>query len=384
MRRVILKKGKEHSLQQKHPWIFSGAIEKLPDCRPGEILPIYSAEGAFLAQGYFHPKNSLAGRILSFSKGDISTLLREKLKKAFRWRSFLGLEAYRLINSEGDGLPGLVIDCYRDVVVLQISTWGMENLRDFWVKELRALLSPRTIYEKSLSGARLQEGLKEKQGLLFGDPLEEVSFKENGLLYTFSLPLGQKTGFFLDQREMRATLRFFAKERTVLNCFSYIGGFSLEALKGGAKKVLSIDSSPHALRYLEKNLGSNNFSDRHESILADVFKYLPTLSDFPFDLVILDPPALVKKRSDLQAAMRAYQALHQTVFKKIVPEGLVMTSSCSSYLTPDFFEKVIRLAAAETGREVQILMRHHQALDHPVTLAHPEGNYLKSFLLKIN
>jgi 23S rRNA (cytosine1962-C5)-methyltransferase len=383
MRRVLVKPGREHSLNCRHPWIFSGAIDALPSCEKGEILPVYSAEGVFLAQAYFNPDNSLIGRAISFQQGDIQTLLKEKLQRAWRFRSSLHLEAFRLINGEGDGFPGLIVDCYRDVMVIQISTWGIERLRSFLLQELIRLASPRCLYEKSLSAARLQEGLEEKQEMLFGPSLEEVQFREGDLLYTFSLPLGQKTGFFLDQREMRHLVRSLAFGKKVLNCFCYTGGFSLQALKGDAKKVLSIDSSASALHYLERNVRDNHLEENHTLLRADLFDYLPSLTDFSFDFVILDPPALVKKQGDLQQGLRAYRSLHTAILRRLPPGGLLLTSSCSSYLTQELFEKLVRTAVAQGGREAQILARHRAALDHPVMLSHPEGDYLKSFLLQV-
>lgn len=381
MSSVILKPGKEKSVLQRHPWIFSGAISERPIHKPGEILGVHSFGGSFLGSAYFHPTNSIAGRMISFNDQNPYQALEEKLKESINLRQALmpHEEAKRLVNGEGDQIPGLIIDQYRDVLVIQIHTAGMDLLRDFILNFLVKTLNPKTIYEKSTGPSRYLEGLIECKQLLYGENLSEITIHEQGIPITVSFINSQKTGFFLDQRQMRKKVLELSKNRTVLNCFAYTGGFSLAALKGGALHVDSVEISQEACEMGRKN----NFDlQRHHIIQEDVFHFLEknTLS---YDFVILDPPAFAKKRSDLVQACRGYKELHRKVFQKIPSHSVVLTSSCSSYMNQQLFQQVIFQAAYETKRNIRIIQRHEQALDHPVCLFHPEGDYLKSLLLYI-
>ena len=289
--------------------------------------------------------------------------------------------AYRLINAEGDGIPGLVADIYGKVVVLQATTCGIEKLKESIVEILIKLLAPSSIYEKSQGKAREQEGLESSEKLLYGKKIDEVQIEENGIKFLVRPEAGQKTGFFLDQREMRALVMRHAQGRRVLNCFSYTGGFSLAALKGGAQSATSIDICADALALAERNCALNDFS--HTVVKQDVFDYLKE-STLPFDLVILDPPAFAKKRSDVMNACRGYKEINRLAIQKMPPGSLLLTSSCSHYIDETLFQNLLFQAAHEAGRTVKILSRHHNAFDHPLSLYHPEGHYLKSLLLYIN
>ncbi len=291
--------------------------------------------------------------------------------------------AFRLVNAEGDGLPGLIIDCYNDVLVMQINTWGMERLKPLIVEILKELVQPKSIYEKSLSGARHLDGLEDAQGLLFGAPVQEVEIVERGVRFIVSLIDGQKTGFFLDQREMRAQVMRYAAQKRVLNCFSYTGGFALFALKGGATYVESVDTSMPALELAKRNTQLNGFTpSQHALVQEDAFDYLKR-SKMDFDLVILDPPAFAKKRSDVDAACKGYKEINRLALKKMPPRSLLVTASCSHFIDDALFQTLLFQSACDAGREVKILARHSQALDHPVSLYHPEGSYLKSLTLYV-
>lgn len=377
MSRVVLKPGKEKSLQNRHPWIFSGAIDARPSHAPGSIFPVYSSLNKLLGHAYFHPENSIAGRMLNFNSDNPLDSVRASIDTALALRA--PAQGRRLINAEGDNLPGLIVDQYDTVLVIQIHTAGMEILKPVIVEHLIHRLKPTTIYEKSVSPARHQEGLTDSKQLLYGPETPEVTITEHGITYIVQPLLGQKTGFFLDQREMRKTVLNLAKDKTVLNCFSYTGGFSLAALKGGATHVTSIDISADACA-----LAARHTFDpaKHSIIQADVFDYLAK-NPITQNLVILDPPAFAKKRSDLESASRGYRDLNRLTFQKMPPNSILITSSCSAYMDATLFQQLIFQAAAETGRFVRILSRHAQALDHPVSIYHPEGDYLKSLILYI-
>jgi 23S rRNA (cytosine1962-C5)-methyltransferase len=387
-RRVVLKPGREKALRNRHPWIFSGAIASFPIFENGEVLPVYSDAGGFLAQAYFHNENSISGRVLSFQDEPIEAAVDKRIAEAIslRERMFdrLMTNCYRLINAEGDWLPGLIVDIYDEYAVVQINTHGMERLKSFIVEKLKTRVKLRGIYERSQSGARRQEGLPDSVGPLFGECPKDVLVKENGLSFLVSIDEGQKTGFFLDQREMRQLISRLGKNKRVLNCFSYTGGFSLFALKGGAASVTSVDSSEEACRYAMENTLLNHIPlAQHQVVKADVFDYLKDCKE-TFDVAILDPPAFAKKRQDVNDACRGYKEINRRVFEKMPPDSYLLTCSCSYFIDENLFQQVVFQAAIEAKREVAICSRHIQATDHPVSLFHPEGEYLKSLLLHIS
>ncbi len=380
MSRIVLKPGKEKSVLSCHPWIFSGAIARRPSHEPGEILPVYSSDNKFLGYGYFHPENSIAGRMLTFTDQNPLEALKTAINKALQLReTFTSFSGRRLINAEGDNLPGLIVDQYDNVLVLQIHTAGMERLKSIIRHQLVKHLRPRAIYEKSLSSARRQEGLPDIQELIYGIETPEVTIEEHGVTYIIQPLQGQKTGFFLDQREMRLQVLKLSHNKRVLNCFAYTGGFSLAALKGGAHHVTSVDISSHACALAARHTFDPG---QHTIIQADVFDFLRT-QPLDYELVVLDPPAFAKKRADLEMASKGYRDINRLAFQKMPRSSILLTSSCSSYIDLELFQRIIFQAAADTARFVRILSRHIPALDHPVSLYHPEGNYLKSLLLYI-
>jgi len=385
-RAVILKPGKEKSLNQRHPWIFSGAIASLPSFEDGDVLSVYSSDKKYLASAYFHHATSIAGRVLSFEQKDLSCLIQMKIQDAVSMRRQLfssSTTGYRLINAEGDGLPGLIVDFYDGVLVIQISTCGMERLKPVLLEHLIQICNPIAIYEKSCSSSREKEGLQPFEGHLYGEKTEEVVFLENGLRFISPLTNGQKTGFFFDQREMRALVQKYAEGKRVLNCFSYTGGFSLYGLKGGAGHITTVDVSRSAIDIAKRNFALNDYpAEKHSFIETDAFDFLRK-SKMDFDLVILDPPAFAKKRSDVVSACRGYKDINRLVMEKIPSNSYLLTCSCSYFLEPSPFTTLLFQAASEAGRSVQILHSHIQAADHPVSIFHPEGNYLKSSFLLI-
>lgn len=387
IKRVILKEGKEKSLHRGHPWVFSGAIDQLPSCEPGEIFPIFSASGEFLAQGYFHPTNSIAGRILSFTQEAIHTVLEQKILDAIVLRKRLFdpqvTNAFRIINAEGDGIPGLIVDQYGPYLVIQVASAGIERLKPVIVELLIRLMQPEAIYEKSTSGSRKEEGLQDAIGLLHGSDFDEVQIIENQIPFLVSIKNGQKTGFFLDQREMRKMISPFSKGLKVLNCFSYTGGFSVYALHGKAAHVDMVEIDQTACQLCEKNLQLNHFSDASYQIMqGDAFDFLAQES-LDYDLVILDPPAFAKKRKELEGAIRGYREINLQALKKMPKRSYLLTSSCSQHIDEGLFQQTVFQAALKAGRQVKILSHHLQAADHPVSLYHPEGTYLKSLLLYV-
>lgn len=386
-KKVILKPGKEKAVLKQHPWIFSGAIASLPSYENGEILPVYSATGEFLAKAYFHTQNSIAGRILTFEDEPIQAAMEKRLDRAIALREKLfdreKTNAYRLINAEGDEIPGLIADLYDDVLVVQINTFGMEQLRPLLIDLFCKKLKLRGIYEKSTSTARRLEGLSDSCGVLYGDCPKEVIVKENGLLFLVPIQEGQKTGFFLDMREMRQGIAKYAANKRVLNCFAYTGGFSCFALDAGASHVISVDSSEAACRIARENTLLNHMdSEKHAVITADVFDFLKT-KPLDYDLIILDPPAFAKKRGDVNQGCRGYKELNRLAIEKIPSGSLLLTCSCSYFIDPALFQNLLFQAALEAKRSVKIIGRHSQAGDHPISLFHPEGEYLKSLVLHI-
>jgi 23S rRNA (cytosine1962-C5)-methyltransferase len=382
---VILKPGKDKAIRQRHHWIFSGAVQTLPSFEDGDFLPVYSANGELLGSGYFNRHSGIIGRMVAFDETSPLQSLEQRLEAALKlrqdWFDFQQTNAYRLVNGEGDGIPGLILDVYDQVIVLQSSTKGMDRLKPWLVDWLNRRLKPVTIYEKSLLPSRREEGLQEVQGYLSGKEQQEISFKENGLLFTTSLLKSQKTGFFLDHREMRQWIRHLAKDKCVLNAFSYTGGFSVYALAGGAKRVDSVDISEEAIEAAKHHVNLNGWDSQSLGFFCeDVFTFLRQ-RELPYELVILDPPAFAKRQKDVVPACRGYKDINRLAMQKMPAQSLLLTCSCSHYVDEELFQKVLFQAALEARRQVRIVGRHRLAPDHPINLYHPESNYLKSFLL---
>jgi len=385
---AVLKPGRDKAVRNRHHWIFSGAIRDLPDFEPGEILPVRDAGGDLLGHAFFNPRSSIAGRMISFGSEAPEAAVRENLERALALRrTFFDpavTNALRLVNAEGDGLPGLVADLYDDVLVLQSATLGMDKLKPLVVDTLARALKPRAILERSDLPARREEGLDQVEAVLAGEPVDRVRVLENGVPYWVNLAGGQKTGFYLDQRESRQLVRAHAAGRKVLNMFAYSGSFSVCALLGGAVRADSVDSSAAAMSLAQDNFDLNGLgSESGTFFTADVFEFLrePTLEH---DFLILDPPAFAKKRADVVAACRGYKDINRLALKRVRAPGLVLTFSCSHFVDEGLFRQVVFEAAAEAGRRARILQRHRQALDHPVNVYHPETDYLKGFLLYVD
>jgi len=386
-KKVILKPGKDKAIRNHHHWIFSGAIASLPNFSDGEILQVYSSKDDLLGSGYFNKKSSIIGRMVCFNDKPPLEAIKQSIDNALKLREQLFddkvTNAYRLINGEGDCLPGLIVDKYNNIIVIQLATKGMDVLRPWLVEVLNDKIKPKAIYEKSLLPSRKEEGLTDVQGWLFGERLAEIEVIENGLKFNVSVEEGQKTGFFLDHREMRQLIRTLSHQKKVLNCFSYSGGFSVYALAGGAIQVDSVDISESAIEMAKRHVSLNGFkAEDQEFHVADVFQFIRE-RPLNYDLVILDPPAFAKRQKDVIPACRGYKDINRVVMQKLPPNSLLLTCSCSYHVDEALFQKVVFQAAVEAKRVVKIIRRHSLASDHPINLCHPEGDYLKSLLLHV-
>ncbi len=390
---IILNPGREKSVLHRHPWIFSGAIKQV-DSAPasGDTLPVRSAQGEWLAWAAYNPDSKIAARIWSWREDEIidAAFFCQRITHALVARKTLKLpndsNGMRLIHAESDGLPGLIVDQYGDVLVMQIGGAGAERWRDVCADILQELCKPICIYERSDSDSRLLEKLEKRNGVLRGTLPNNVEVIENGLRFKVDVAAGQKTGFYLDQHDNRALTETLARDKDVLNCFCYTGGFSLYALRGGAKSVLSIDASADALRIAAENLLLNNLdATRAEWQEADVFQALRTLRDQgrKFDLIILDPPKFAPTAAFAEKAARGYKDINLLGFKLLRPGGLLATYSCSGGISADLFQKIIAGAALDAGVDAQIVHYLHASADHPVLLSFPEGAYLKGLVLRV-
>jgi 23S rRNA (cytosine1962-C5)-methyltransferase len=390
---IILKAGREKSLLRRHPWIFSGAIERV-DGAPasGDTLPVRDDAGNFLAWAAYNPDSQISARVWSLREVQNidAGFFRKKIIAALAARSGLNLahnsNGMRLIHAESDGLPGLIVDQYGDVLVMQIGSAGAERWRGTCADILQELCKPVCIYERSDSDSRALEGLEPRNGMLRGTLPDNVEVAENGLRFKVDVATGQKTGFYLDQRDNRALTETLARDKDVLNCFCYTGGFSLYALRGGAKSVLSIDASGDALNIAKENLARNGLDEtKAEWQEADVFQALRTLRDQgrKFDLIILDPPKFAPTAAFAEKAARGYKDINLLAFKLLRPPGLLCTYSCSGGISEDLFQKIIAGAALDAGVDAQIVHYLHVSADHPVLLSFPEGAYLKGLVLRV-
>jgi len=385
---VKLKPGKEKNVVWKHPWVFSGAISKAPDQFTPEVR-LESAKGEYLGTGYYNPKSQIAIRILSFKDRRLDRdFFFETLSRSFARRSSLltaSNTACRLVASEADELPGLIIDQYGRVLVMQFLTAGMEYYRQIILDLVVEILKPETVWDRSDEAVREKEGLTQVSGLLYGkDPESEIEILENGYKILVNIKTGHKTGFYLDQRQSRAQIMDLAKGKRVLNCFSYTGGYSVAALKGGASEVVSVEVSSQAIELLEKNLLLNELQKGHKSVKLDVFEYLRKAKEDgeQFDLIILDPPKFVSSKHDLDRAARGYKDINRLAFHLLSPGGTLATFSCSGHMDDLLFQKIVFSAALEAGCNGQIVGKFMQAADHPILLTFPESSYLKGLQIK--
>lgn len=385
---IILNKGKERPVREKHHWIFSGAIAYSPKYNNGDILPVYSADNQLLGHAMMNNDTSIAGRMINFDSTDPNASIRLNIKRAIKFRAELfkneDTNAYRLINGEADNLSGLVVDKYNKVLVIQIVSTGMDLLINDICKILQEELDIECIYEKSTIGARKKEGLKDSERILWGKLPEKVEIKENGIKFLVDIKNSQKTGLFLDQREMRKLVGEFAKDRSVLNCFSYTGGFSLYAAKMGAKRVVSVDIASDAVNASKENFKANGLNvDNSDFKAVDAFEFLHT-EQLNYDFIILDPPAFAKKREDIPNAKKGYMNINKTAFRKMPANSFLLTCSCSYHVDQQMFESIIKQAALDAGRNVKVIAKHRLASDHPLNIFHNEMDYLKSLLLFVD
>lgn len=388
--KVVLKSGKDQSARRFHPWIFSGAIKKIyGEVKEGDLVHVYDNKDEFLGMGHYQP-NSIMVRFISFTDKEADdNFWFTKLKNAWELRKSLGLvsetnNVYRLIHAEGDGLSGLIIDVYNGVAVLQAHSVGMWMIREKLAHLLKEIMGDKLIavYEKSEGTLPFMSGIEPKNGFLLGDSEEAVAM-EYGLNFKVDWLKGQKTGFFVDQRENRLLLEKYSKNRDVLNMFCYTGGFSFYAMRGGANMVHSVDSSGRAIDLTRENVELNYPNDsRHEAFAMDAFKYMEDIKD-KYDLIILDPPAFAKHKNVLHNALQGYKKLNAKAFEKVRKGGIVFTFSCSQVVSRDMFRKTVFSAAAQTGRFVRILHQLEQPADHPINIYHPEGEYLKGLVLYV-
>ena len=388
---VYLKKGKEESLRRFHPWVFSGAIDHADEgLEEGDVVRVYSRGGEFLGVGHYQI-GSITVRILSFKNREINgDFWRERLSSAFAMRRAIGLadrednDIFRLVHGEGDMLPGLVIDCYGQTAVMQAHSVGMHVSRNEICKALIEVMGDhiQSVYYKSETTLPYKAELGQENGFIYGNTANDIAM-ENGLRFHIDWLKGQKTGFFVDQRDNRSLLEHYAKDKSVLNMFCYTGGFSVYAMRGGATLVHSVDSSEKAIEITRSNVELNFPGDaRHQAICDDAFKYLDR-DDHNYDLVILDPPAFAKHRGALHNALKGYTRLNMKGLQRVKPGGILFTFSCSQVVSKDNFRNAVFTAAALTGRKVRILHQLPQPADHPINIYHPEGEYLKGLVLYV-
>ncbi len=393
--KITLKRGKEAAVKRFHPWIFSGAIFRITgSCKEGDIVEVFSSEDEFLATGHYF-EGSIAIKIFSFERQEIDfSFWKKKIKDAYDLRTAAGLtnnpltNAYRLVFTEGDSLPGLIIDFYNGTAVIQTHSMGMHLAKPFITQALQEIYGDRikSVFDKSSDTMTSQSGKdagsRISNASLYGEG-EKGMIQEMGHSFMVDWEKGQKTGFFLDQRTNRMLAQFYAKDKKVLNAFCYSGAFSVFALKGGASMVHSVDSSRQAIEWTEENLTLNGIDkSKHLSIVADAKKYLES-GEEKYDMIILDPPAFAKHHNITHNALQAYRYINAQAISKLTTGGILFTFSCSQAVSDAMFQSALMAAALETGRDVRILHRLSQGPDHPVSIYHPEGEYLKGLVLMV-
>ncbi|HEY8514371.1 MAG TPA: class I SAM-dependent rRNA methyltransferase [Candidatus Binatia bacterium] len=390
---VKLKPGKEGPARAGHPWIFSGAIADVSgEARAGSFVRVLASSGQVLGVGTYNPRGSIAVRLLARDDVEIDpALVQRRIRDAYALRRAVGAEhdtAYRLVHGEGDWLPGVVADVYGKWVVVQILNAGAERLRPAVLAAINELLEPDGIFERSSGGARREEGLSDRVEVASGEPPpERIEIREGGARYLVDVRGGQKTGFYLDQRVNRALVARLADGLDVLNCFAYTGAFAVAAARGGAKRVVSVETSGPALALARDNWALNGLEEeRAEWVSKDVFDVLTSLADAPkekrFDLVVLDPPPFARHRADREKAVRAYRDLNRRALRALRPGGLLVTCSCSAHVGRELFAHAVA-TAAQPHMRLQVLAQLGAAPDHPVLAAHPEGEYLNGLLVRL-
>lgn len=392
--KVILKRGKEQSLLRKHPWVFSGAIHSPTEhLEEGTVVEVLNSEGRFLGIGHFQV-GSISVRIFEHEPLEINKdYWKHRIQQLVDLRTTLGFigseetSIFRLCHAEGDGLPGLVIDMYHGTAIIQCHSIGMWQMKELIAECLKETLGSHllAVYDKSAETLPFKANISPENGYVFGADQAQKKGFENNIEFAIDWETGQKTGFFIDQRDNRALLGHYSKEKKVLNTFCYSGGFSMYALESGATEVHSLDSSKKAIELVEKNLEllDPKLQSKHQSIVADAVKYIRDLGD-TFDIIVLDPPAFAKHINARHKAIQAYKRLNKRAMEQLKPGGLLFTFSCSQVVTKDLFNGAILAAAIEANREVKILHQLHQPADHPINIYHPESEYLKGLVLQVN
>lgn len=381
----ILKKGKETPIREFHPWVYSGAVERT-QAEAGDVVQVLDYRGRFIAQGHWSPHSPIAIRVLTWNREKVDRAFFERrLKRALELRKPLGqrTNAVRLVNAEGDLLPGLIVDRYGPLLAIQVHTWGMERVKEEILSCLEALIAPKAIYEKSDPQARQREGLKPQEGLLKGnhEGLQEV--EEFPFRFLIDIQGGQKTGFYLDQRDNRQLILHLAEGKKVLDCFCYTGGFTVAALKGGAKFVRAVDSSASALSLAKENVLLNGLDlSRCDFHRADAFEFLREERE-RYDLVILDPPPFARSRDEVPQALRGYEEINYLAMRLLKKGGLLLSCCCTQRVSLEDLSQAIYKASLRLGRAIQLLSSSRAPLDHPVLFSHPEGDYFKALLIRI-
>ena len=388
--KIVIKTGRDKPIRQKHPWVFSGAIERIDkSITDGDIADVLTAQGEFLARGYLNRRSQIALRLLTWQPTEAidEGFWARRLSMAAARRAMNAHTACRRVNAESDGLPGLIVDRYGEWLILQVLTMGIEHARPSIVRQLNAIIQPRGIFERSDVDVREQEGLPKSSGVLAGEePPERIEVEENALRFWVDVKHGHKTGFYLDQRDNRCKIRSYVRDAEVLNLFAYTGGFAVAALNSGAKSVVNVDSSADALTLAKDNVRLNGFAVNDlDFVEADVFSHLRRLraEKRSFDVIIADPPKLAHTQGQIERATRAYKDLNLISLQLLKPGGYLITFSCSGLVSPDLFQKIVFGASIDAEREVQIVERLSQAGDHPVLLTFPEGEYLKGLICRV-
>jgi 23S rRNA (cytosine1962-C5)-methyltransferase len=389
MDKLVLKPGREKSLRRRHPWVFSGAVAKLTgQPEAGETIEIHSGDGEFLALAACNPQSQIVARVWDWQRREIdAAFFRSRIERAVAQRAHLlpACDTLRLVHAESDGLPGVVIDRYGETVVLQLSSAGAMRWRDAIADAVMESVKPQSIYERSDGDVLALEGIAPSVGLLRGvAPPREVLVGEAGAVFEVDVPHGHKTGFYLDQRANRLRVRELAEKQEVLDCFAYTGGFTVNALAGGAAKVTAVDSSGPALELLKRNVALNKLPEA-ECIEGDVFQLLRKMRDQArsFGLIVLDPPKFAPTAAHAEKASRAYKDINLLAFKLLRPGGLLCTFSCSGGVSRDLFQKIVAGAALDAGVDAQIVDHLSAGADHPVALNFPEGEYLKGLICRV-
>ncbi|AVE49079.1 MULTISPECIES: 23S rRNA (cytosine(1962)-C(5))-methyltransferase RlmI [Serratia] len=392
--RLFLAKGREKSLLRRHPWVFSGAVQRVEGkAHSGETIDILDSQGKWLARGAYSPESQIRARVWTFQQDEeinIDFFIR-RLQQAQSWRDWVaqrdGLDGYRLIAGESDGLPGITIDRFQNFLVLQLLSAGAEYQRPALLSALQHCYPECSIYDRSDVAVRKKEGLPLAQGPVFGDlPPELLPITEHGMKLLVDIQQGHKTGFYLDQRDSRLAARNYSAGRRVLNCFSYTGAFAVSALMGGCAQVISVDTSQAALDIAKQNVELNKLDlNKAEFVRDDVFQLLRNYrtQGEKFDLIIMDPPKFVENKNQLASACRGYKDINMLALQLLNPGGILLSFSCSGLMPTDLFQKILADAAVDAGRDVQFIEQFRQAADHPVIATYPEGLYLKGFACRV-